>query len=110
MEYEVEQKFRVDELGSIEDALRQLGSRVEDTVEQVDCYFAHPVRDFAATDEALRIRQVGPDAFVTYKGPKIDSWVSPAHAQPTGSQAVPSRVASIGFVVIGRFLLSGQRP
>ncbi len=35
-------------------------------------YFAHPGRDFARTDEALRIRQVGPQCYVTYKGPKVD--------------------------------------
>jgi adenylate cyclase class 2 len=36
-------------------------------------YFAHPARDFARTDEALRIRRAGSSAFVTYKGPKIDA-------------------------------------
>ena len=39
---------------------------------QSDRYFAHPSRDFARTDEALRIRTVGASSFVTYKGPKID--------------------------------------
>ncbi len=39
---------------------------------QSDLYFAHPARDFAQTDEALRIRRVGQHNFVTYKGPKID--------------------------------------
>ncbi len=71
--YEVEQKFRVDELSSIEDALGQLGAPPGEPVEQVDTYLAHPARDFAQTDEALRIRRVGPRNFVTYKGPKIDA-------------------------------------
>jgi adenylate cyclase, class 2 len=39
---------------------------------QADRYFAHPCRDFARTDEALRIRTVGASSFVTYKGPKIN--------------------------------------
>ncbi len=41
-----------------------------------DTYFRHPCRDFAETDEALRIRikrfNGHFEAFITYKGPKID--------------------------------------
>ncbi len=41
-----------------------------------DTYFQHPCRDFSKTDEALRIRVRKFDghfeAFLTYKGPKID--------------------------------------
>ena len=39
---------------------------------QIDRYYAHPARDFAQTDEALRIRRVSESNFVTYKGPKLD--------------------------------------
>jgi adenylate cyclase class 2 len=35
--------------------------------------FSHPARDFAKTDEALRIRTTGECSFVTYKGPKLDT-------------------------------------
>jgi adenylate cyclase class 2 len=42
-----------------------------------DTYYQHPCRDFSKTDEALRIRIRRFDghfeAFLTYKGPKIDS-------------------------------------
>ena len=38
-----------------------------------DIYFSHPDRDFARTDEALRLRQLGDDYRLTYKGPKLDS-------------------------------------
>jgi adenylate cyclase class 2 len=37
-----------------------------------DQYFDHPCRRFAQTDEALRIRTIGSQSFVTYKGPKLD--------------------------------------
>jgi adenylate cyclase class 2 len=40
------------------------------TIEQEDVYLAHPGRDFAATDEALRLRRIGEENRVTYKGPK----------------------------------------
>lgn len=42
-------------------------------VEQVDTYLAHPARDFATTDEALRLRRAGERVELTYKGPKIDA-------------------------------------
>jgi adenylate cyclase class 2 len=72
MQYEVEQKFPVDDLAKVGAKLAALGGRLETSIDQLDRYFAHPSRDFARTDEALRIRQVGPRCYVTYKGPKID--------------------------------------
>ncbi len=73
MKYEVEQKFPVREVAPIEAALRECGAVFRQPIVQVDTYFAHPARDFAQTDEALRIRRVGDSCFVTYKGPKIDA-------------------------------------
>ncbi|NOY43556.1 MAG: class IV adenylate cyclase [Planctomycetes bacterium] len=73
MRYEVEQKFRVADTESIHRAMADRDISPRDTVTQVDTYYAHPVRDFAATDEALRIRRVGEENVVTYKGPKIDA-------------------------------------
>jgi len=72
MHYEVEQKFPVDDLAAIQARLVALGVRFQAAIEQLDRYFAHPCRDFAQTDEALRIRQVGQQCYATYKGPKID--------------------------------------
>ena len=72
MKFEVEQKFRVADLVPVKAQLLTLGARREEPIVQVDRYFAHPARDFAQTDEALRIRQVGDRNFITYKGPKID--------------------------------------
>jgi adenylate cyclase class 2 len=48
------------------------GITVGEPVEQIDCYYRHPQRDFAETDEAFRLRTVGEQNFMTYKGPKID--------------------------------------
>jgi adenylate cyclase, class 2 len=72
MQFEVEQKFPVASLDEVAAKLRALGAAVGKAIVQVDRYFAHPARDFAQTDEALRIRQVGQCNFLTYKGPKID--------------------------------------
>lgn len=73
MQFEVEQKFLVSDLSALEHKLASAGAVFVDTIVQVDRYLAHPSRDFAQTDEALRIRQVGDANFITYKGPKIDT-------------------------------------
>jgi adenylate cyclase class 2 len=73
MHWEVEQKFRTDDLQAVRAALAQLGAKFHASVQQVDHYFNHPARDFARTDEALRLRQIGEQNFITYKGPKVDA-------------------------------------
>jgi adenylate cyclase class 2 len=69
---EVEQKFHTDDLAAIERRAADAGASFTKPVVQTDRYYAHPARDFAQTDEALRIRRVGESNFVTYKGPKLD--------------------------------------
>jgi adenylate cyclase class 2 len=71
--YEVELKFRVADATAIERRLAALGSPFAAADEQVDRYFAHPARDFAATDEALRLRRVGDHVALTWKGPRLDA-------------------------------------
>ncbi|QDT90605.1 class IV adenylate cyclase [Gimesia algae] len=67
---EVEQKFRIHDKEKLIDQLAHLGATPGEPIEQHDYYFAHPVRNFAETDEALRIRRNGADNRITYKGPK----------------------------------------
>ena len=68
---EVEVKFRAGDLREVAERLSAMGAvPLGDTVE-VDAYFAHPCRDFASTDEALRVRYVGDSAELTYKGPRM---------------------------------------
>ena len=71
--YEVELKFQVSDVAALERDLLALGARFRTAVEQIDRYFAHPCRDFAATDEALRLRRTGADVVITWKGPRIDA-------------------------------------
>ena len=78
MHFEVEQKFPVDDAAALQGRLREVGATQRATagqgsIEQVDRYFNHPARDFASTDEALRLRRVGEANFITYKGPKLDA-------------------------------------
>jgi adenylate cyclase, class 2 len=73
MSFEVEQKFAIANLAGLQQRLLDVGVQWGDSVCQADQYFAHPCRDFARTDEALRIRQVGARNCLTYKGPKIEA-------------------------------------
>jgi adenylate cyclase class 2 len=72
MKYEVEQKFPVDDLADVQSRLTELGAAISSPQEEWDLYFVHPVRNFARTDEALRIRRKKDFYAITYKGPKID--------------------------------------
>jgi adenylate cyclase class 2 len=56
----------------LEQRLAEIGAEGSGQHHQTDAYFAHPVRDFAATDEALRLRQDDGALRMTYKGPKLD--------------------------------------
>lgn len=71
--YEVEMKFPAGDLDGLQRKLVDLAARFSHPIEQIDRYFAHPSRDFAKTDEALRLRRAGADVAITWKGPRIDS-------------------------------------
>lgn len=68
---EVELKFRVADEAALSERLGLLGARSAGLESQRDAYFNHPARDFAETDEALRIRTIGMASTVTYKGPVL---------------------------------------
>jgi adenylate cyclase class 2 len=69
--YEVELKFPLTDAPAVERALGRLAARFEPSIDQVDRYFAHPSREFAETDEALRLRRTGDTLAITWKGPRI---------------------------------------
>ena len=73
MPYEVERKYQLSDAARLIARVRDLGGTFGQAELQVDTYYSHPCRDFAQTDEALRIRRVGDKAFMTYKGPKLDA-------------------------------------
>jgi adenylate cyclase class 2 len=79
MHLEVEMKFRAPDLAAVERQLTALGAAWEAPLRHVDAYFRHPCRDFKQTDEALRIRRIGENNFVTYKGPKLDPLTKTRH-------------------------------
>lgn len=73
MALEVELKFRADDRAKLLDKLAAIGAAFIGEEHHRDSYFAPPHRDFAKTDEALRIRRTDAVGWITYKGPKIDA-------------------------------------
>lgn len=76
MSVEVELKFALSDPAAFRHALESLEARRADTgieTRESDEYFAHPVREFAKTDEALRIRSTNDGTVLTYKGPRLDT-------------------------------------
>jgi adenylate cyclase class 2 len=68
---EIEIKTRSDDNGKVERTLLKKGATPLEELDQTDEYYNHPCRDFAGTDEALRLRKDS-QGRITYKGPKID--------------------------------------
>ncbi|MGY8767845.1 MAG: class IV adenylate cyclase [Pirellulales bacterium] len=105
--YEVELKFPVQDLSHLETALGSMGATVEVAVKQSDFYYAHPARDFAKTDEALRIRRVGSKNFITYKGPKLDADTKtrkeievPLVSGEEGASNIVEMIETLGFSLV----------
>jgi adenylate cyclase class 2 len=69
---EVEVKYAVADFAPLESTLTRWGAIWSPPRRDADHYFNAPDRDFARTDEAIRVRSVGKTNCVTYKGPKID--------------------------------------
>lgn len=67
---EIEQKFSNADFADLEARLARLGARAGAAELEADHYLNAPDRDFAATDEAFRLRRVGAASVLTYKGPK----------------------------------------
>src|ERR1700676_1999241 len=70
---EVEMKFPVRDFAALVRTLTAWGATPGDPLAETDHYLNAPDRDFARTDEALRVRCCGDANFVTYKGPKRDA-------------------------------------
>jgi pantoate--beta-alanine ligase len=77
---EIEQKFARADFAALEQGLAALAARPAGEVVEVDHYFNAPDRDFARTGEAFRLRRIGSENYLTYKGPRA------AHAVKTRTE------------------------
>ena len=98
--YEVELKYRVADVPEVEAALERLGASWHGTAEQVDRYFNHPSRDFAVTDEALRLRSTAVGVAITWKGPRLDATAKTRREieLPLALAAVPAAAKALAAV------------
>ncbi len=98
MGVEVEIKLKIEDRDKVAEALRQLGFEDGALVVETDTYYTAAHHDFAAGDEALRIRSVEnlntgeKSAAITYKGAKLDKVSMSRHELET----------EIGDALVGR--------
>ena len=116
MAIEVELKFPLDAAPptaeDLSSRLVELGAAALPPRRQRDCYYAHPQRDFAVTDEALRIRDDQGRIFLTYKGPLLDPLAKTRRELETGLES--AEVAAEIFEMLGfrpvRVVAKHRRP
>jgi adenylate cyclase, class 2 len=70
MGFEVEVKYRSVDHDQLARRLNERGAVAELPIVEEDLYLGHPARDFAVTNEAFRLRRIGTENRITYKGPK----------------------------------------
>ncbi len=69
--FEIEQKYRYSDWPRLIAQLTSVGATTDGPFEESDDYYNAPDRDFATTDEVFRIRHIGPETLLSYKGPKL---------------------------------------
>ncbi|MFC6904440.1 class IV adenylate cyclase [Halalkalicoccus tibetensis] len=104
--YEVEMKVRADH-SAVREALARRGADRIGTVTQRDTYYDAPTRDFAETDEALRVRREEREgegrAKLTYKGPLVGETGKTREEHETelgDGDTMDSILDSLGFVPV----------
>jgi adenylate cyclase class 2 len=104
---EVEAKYRTAGWELIQAKLSEWGATAELPREDSDRYFNAPDRDFARTDEALRLRCTGATNVLTYKGPKRDKdtktrteYELPLADGPTVAAVAEKFLTSLGYTPV----------
>lgn len=69
---EIEGKYRVGDEERLRSRLREAHAVSQGFESHCDTYLRHPSRDFRVTDEALRLRNLNGNVFITYKGPRLE--------------------------------------
>lgn len=101
---EIEIKAWCDDREELMRRIESAGAVFMESREEVDIYYNHPSRNFAQTDEALRIRSVNGQCRLTYKGPKVSARSKARIEHETGVEDFPRMrniLESLGFAVSG---------
>ena len=101
--FEVEIKAKIENFDSLKEKLNQLGAVQKNIIKMEDIYFKHPSRDFAMTDEALRIRKTDDTKILTYKGPKLDEITKTRkeiEMEITDQKKLKSILIKLGFIEV----------
>jgi len=104
MSIEIEAKAYADDLQGIEKKILSMGAKLKWQGEQKDIYYNHPARDFATTDEALRVREEEGTIILTYKGPKIDKLTKTREeikVQVENMASIKEILMKLGFKEVG---------
>lgn len=107
--FEVERKFALEDVDRVILWLEERGHTLGDVLRQEDRYYQHPARDFAKTDEALRIRRVDDRGWLTYKGPRLDASTKTRQEielpiAPGNLSQVQQMLERLGFEAAGKVL------
>jgi len=101
--YEVELKVKASH-GTVRQRLEAAGGTFLGTVRQADTYYDAPDRDFAETDEAVRVRRErdgdAERVRLTYKGPLVDSAAKTREEAETGvddGEALAAILSGMGY-------------
>ncbi|HEV3385363.1 MAG TPA: class IV adenylate cyclase, partial [Gemmata sp.] len=70
---EVEIRYRYTDRKGLIAQLTEWGAAFTQDRVDTDHYFNAPDRDLKASDEAFRLRRIGQNNYLTYKGPKRDT-------------------------------------
>lgn len=94
----MEVKLRLTDEAGLRRRLAELGAFAFPAEDEDDTFFRHPVRDFAQTDETLRLRRVGDALELTYKGPRQAGRAKARkeHSVPTATDPTPL-LRALGF-------------
>lgn len=96
-------KFPATDFAELERRLAEQGAQLAEQIVEADHYFNAPDRDFGQTDEALRLRRIGDNNRVTYKGPKRDQVTKTRTEIEVGIE--PGEHAAEQFMQLLRLLL-----
>jgi adenylate cyclase class 2 len=104
MMLEIEFKARIASPDRMKEKIESIGGVFSEKREETDFYYNSPVRDFAVTGEALRVRVENNAARITYKGARLGGRAKSRIEEET-SVADPDTMkrilSALGFVPVG---------